>query len=594
VSVVERADAGLAAVLAGRSSAARDLATAEARGLFVSRVAGTGWFTLHALVRQVLVADLTARAPDRVRERHDRAARWYEDHDEIRLALEQWLADDQPREALRLLASGTAGLYDRGREAVIARTLRALPIGVATHDLQAMAEYAWCHLLIDRHRFLALVDELVRWAGQLEPDRAVGPPAVSFARVELLRCIASTIRGDWQTGGRQAREALARLGPQWWLDPLGRFGWNMVAREIALSERWDDLSPEVTEIASALSVDPDRRTAYEGTRALGQALAGDPLTALETAAATRRDADVANMSILRAELTLAESVARRELGDREAAIAALSELVFDRGEATPHVQVAALLELSGAYLDTDDLDEARKAFAEAEDIVRTDCTGTGTHTLLARTGTLLALAEGELEAADAWVAQTADDFWAGVGAARVRLARSDPGSARETLEALTPRSGRQRVVQELLLARVSTGPEATKRAIDAVELASARGLIQTVASEGAEAVEIAERAAWRAPALWLDRLRRAATPDVDPTGSVVELIEALTDRERDVLRLLPTRLTLHEIADELGVSTNTLKFHLRGIYRKLDCGSRAEAASLGLALARAHRARHRS
>jgi LuxR family maltose regulon positive regulatory protein len=59
----------------------------------------------------------------------------------------------------------------------------------------------------------------------------------------------------------------------------------------------------------------------------------------------------------------------------------------------------------------------------------------------------------------------------------------------------------------------------------------------------------------------------------------LNLVEPLTDRERDVLRFLPSRLTVREIADELYVSVNTLKFHLKVIYRKLGVTSRAEAAA---------------
>ena len=55
--------------------------------------------------------------------------------------------------------------------------------------------------------------------------------------------------------------------------------------------------------------------------------------------------------------------------------------------------------------------------------------------------------------------------------------------------------------------------------------------------------------------------------------------EALTDRELAVLAYLPTRLTTAEIAAELFVSTNTVKTHLRGIYRKVDARSRAEAVA---------------
>ena len=76
----------------------------------------------------------------------------------------------------------------------------------------------------------------------------------------------------------------------------------------------------------------------------------------------------------------------------------------------------------------------------------------------------------------------------------------------------------------------------------------------------------------------MGRLRRSVASPV-ARGSVVGsgLVEVLTDRERDVLRLLPSRLTLREIATELFVSPNTLKFHLRVIYRKLGVNGRAEA-----------------
>ena len=100
-----------------------------------------------------------------------------------------------------------------------------------------------------------------------------------------------------------------------------------------------------------------------------------------------------------------------------------------------------------------------------------------------------------------------------------------------------------------------------------------------MASEGAEVFELVEQTAWRAPAEWLDRLRRASAETRNrrrPAG----LIEPLTERERDVLRFLPSRLTAREIADELYVSVNTLKFHLRVIYRKLGVNSRAEAAEV--------------
>ena len=53
--------------------------------------------------------------------------------------------------------------------------------------------------------------------------------------------------------------------------------------------------------------------------------------------------------------------------------------------------------------------------------------------------------------------------------------------------------------------------------------------------------------------------------------------EPLTPAEHRVLELLPTHLSEGEIAERLFVSKNTVKTHLRGLYRKLEAGTRSQA-----------------
>ena len=114
----------------------------------------------------------------------------------------------------------------------------------------------------------------------------------------------------------------------------------------------------------------------------------------------------------------------------------------------------------------------------------------------------------------------------------------------------------------------------------AIELASADGMLQTVVAEGLEVIELVERAAWQGA----DRMARsppAGRRGWSPSwafGRHRRRREPLTDREHDVLRFLPGRLTVREIAGELHVSVNTVKFHLRVINRKLGVSSRAKAA----------------
>jgi LuxR family transcriptional regulator, maltose regulon positive regulatory protein len=56
-----------------------------------------------------------------------------------------------------------------------------------------------------------------------------------------------------------------------------------------------------------------------------------------------------------------------------------------------------------------------------------------------------------------------------------------------------------------------------------------------------------------------------------------QLLEPLSPAERRVLDLLPTELTLKKIASRLYVSLETVRTHVRDIYRKLDAHSRGEA-----------------
>jgi DNA-binding NarL/FixJ family response regulator len=73
----------------------------------------------------------------------------------------------------------------------------------------------------------------------------------------------------------------------------------------------------------------------------------------------------------------------------------------------------------------------------------------------------------------------------------------------------------------------------------------------------------------------LDEFARMAR---EGTGRPVGPEDELTDRERDVLRLVAEGATNREIASTLYVSENTVSFHMKNILAKLHVKNRAQAA----------------
>lgn len=80
----------------------------------------------------------------------------------------------------------------------------------------------------------------------------------------------------------------------------------------------------------------------------------------------------------------------------------------------------------------------------------------------------------------------------------------------------------------------------------------------------------------------LDSVARGSMvfPFMDVRGLDDDPLAELTPRERELLGQLALGLTNNEIAKALGVSPNTVKFHLRNLYEKLDVRNRAEAVAL--------------
>ncbi len=147
----------------------------------------------------------------------------------------------------------------------------------------------------------------------------------------------------------------------------------------------------------------------------------------------------------------------------------------------------------------------------------------------------------------------------------------------------SPVSGHPRTIVEAhtLAAAAAAGSGEIVRARqhlhETLDLVAASGIRAPVLDHGRVLVDLLQREAsgldhGAVSVELLDRLRHA------PAGPSVE---SLTDRETAVLQFLPTLMSNAEIADGMHLSVNTVKSHLKAVYRKLGVDGRREAVLRG-------------
>ena len=260
---------------------------------------------------------------------------------------------------------------------------------------------------------------------------------------------------------------------------------------------------------------------------------GEDLEVVAAAAATT-GRQVPERSVWPSYCSLIEGLAAYLIGDRDRAEAALTECVRGSGAPAPSLQSISRGTLALIALDREHEADAELAVTEA--LSRIDLYGLSEYR-----GSALPFA----------------------AAALVRGRQGDPDAIRllaaaETL--IDPEMRFNSWYAAMIRITIARAQMTLGRS------ASARSLLQeanVLRKSHPEASVLGE---------WLDAAREALDAGSGPGERW-----PLTPAERRLLHLLPTHLSFPEVADQLIVSTNTVKTQARSIYRKLGVSSRSEA-----------------
>lgn len=287
-----------------------------------------------------------------------------------------------------------------------------------------------------------------------------------------------------------------------------------------------------------------------------------------------------------AELALLSGSARRERNQIATAVPLIEEARTLAATSSHHiVAVLAASELARCHRATGASMEALELVASTRSAHPDLPAAVDGH--LRNTEVRLRLDRGDVAGAHAVVGDAPPGTDTQLLTARVALHQA-PTQARELLETIEARTPRQAVDAMLLRARLpDTEPEDESAAmIEAIATGGSLGLVRTFLDEGPAlsrklpqlALEHTDRTVGRLAALACRELALA------PARDQTEPVEQLTPRELVVLHMLPLRMSNREMAAQLYISVNTLKTHVRAIYRKLDVPHRSAAVRRAEAL----------
>ena len=620
-SILDRLTGPLCDAVTGQSGGKAMLEALDRANLFLVPLDDRRqWYRYHHLFADVLMTRLKDEQPDRVPDLHLRASDWYEHNGDRSEAIRHALAGEDFDRAASLIESAVPALRQGHQEVTAIRWLRALPDEVIGRRPVLSVAYAWALLSIgeledverrlgDGERWLTAPHGVPDEAGAGRPEMVVVDRrefSLLAALIAVYRAVLAQIRGDVATTVRHAREALnlapedddllrgaaeALLGLATWASGDLETAHRIYGAGMARVQRSGSLSDALGGAIALADIRITEGRLRDAIRTYEQAL---QVSAKHGEPVLRATAD----------MYVGLSDLAREQGDLQAATRHLQaskdlgeHMGYPQNRYRLHVVAARIRQAEG------DLDGALDALHEAQRLYMPDFIP-DVRPLPAQEARIL-VRQGRLAEANAWARARGlspqDDLtylreFEHVTLARVLLAQStlnrSDGSARDALALLGrllraaedgQRTGNVIEILVLLaLAHQVRGdmPAALAALGRALALGEPEGYVRVFLDEGPPMAALLQDAANRGIAPdYVRRLLTAAVRPEDYAGNQEALMEPLSDRELDVLRLLGTDLAGPEIARELVVSLSTVRSHTKAIYAKLGANNRRSAVT---------------
>lgn len=600
-SILRTFCASLCDAVSGREDSQAVLEQLEADNLFLVPLdEDRRWYRYHHLFAEALAARLEQQDPKKLAEVHGRASRWFEAHGWMSDAARHALAFGEAERAASLVAAEAPVLLKRGETETLERWLRSLPEEVIAANPRLCAVHAW--VLLFKGEF-DKADARLEQAAAQEPD-----DDVVRGEVLAVRAFIIGLRMRPEEAFALSREALELLPEDHMLRDLAVM---TLASEDIFSGH-PEKAAEAFSHAAQLSRQQGNR--FGTVFALYQAAEATMLQGkLRQAAEIYREAERAATLpsgqalpiIGMAWIGLGE--VHREWNKLEEAERYFTEgikLCAQTGELTASDGLGWLARLRHAKGEHD---KALDTLEEVARVLESMDTPEVRHAV-AWNKARLWVWQGHLDVAAHWkkeVEHEADTLLIHVGEqvhltlARVELAQGKPSAALSRLERLRPPALEAKrmisvlsimLLQALALEAQGKTHKALELLSSALTFAEPEGFVRLFADEGASVAALLVKlraarevepgifAGWTPT--YLDALLDAFDEEaLALDGELPEEVEALSERELEVLRHIAVGGSNKQVAKALDIAPSTVKWYVNTIFGKLQVKSRTQAVA---------------
>jgi LuxR family maltose regulon positive regulatory protein len=541
------------------------------------------WYRYHRLFSELLRHQrLLISHPVSESLLHQRASHWFETEGYTFEAIQHSLiAEDWPK-AIQLIGAESDWMFKHGEIVTLIGWLEKLPKEVVFAQADLCMMYAWALLLTEKYDQSSPVLEQ---AEKLAPDGSVFLGQVATAQAYLARAI-----GDNPQVITSSKLALSLL-PETELSSRGNLLMNLGIVYWHEGNLQDAESTLVQALENAVGSD-NLYSRLTSEIFLARTMASRGLiraAAAKYPSIIQRGPQVPVVALAHFD----QGFLHYEWNELEKA-----EIYLQHGlelcQRTRNVefQIAGLLLQVYIHLARQDWEAAYRVADQACDM----STGFSQHTRsrCAACKALVSLAMGDMKSASRWLEQNeegADSHpfyrFSGLIHPRLLIAQGNMEKAAEQLsicykDALNAGWGYAIIAARILQALAATSPESALEFLeDALHIATPEGYLRTFIDAGSGLIPLLRQAAQHTKyADYAGQVLSHLGGKSPIPGSIKSiLIEPLSERELEVLRLVAAGLSNREIGSRLFISPGTAKTHVHNLCGKLGVRNRTEAAT---------------